>query len=273
MYIYLFLEVNVRIHRYQNLLRANFYCKNQHVDFANNALFDLKIKHGMDDFHSAKDEGLGACAQTRVRRRIFFVFPHMVRPQVMKSTTKNTSFFVSLIKLLVKFVVLQSHSQSICVLNQCHIKINTHLFSQYLKLFAFLSNFLPTRNLSHCCFCFHSTDLQQYNQKCFLSERRKWKAKHFFHKTKELTIPINNNKKSKFFWMSLISLRNIWSLSKLNTNRYGNCFDQFHFELQPKREKIYNLGNFFIFAEGSGKSSEIWVGFAANDFVFFPLSF
>ena len=30
---------------------------------------------------------------------------------------------------------------------------------------------------------------------------------------------------------------------------------------------------FFIFAEGSGKSSEIWVGFTANDFVFFPLSF
>ena len=150
---------------------------------------------------------------------------------------------------------------------------NQHSLSQpYWNFLPFPSNFLPTRNLSHCCFCFHSTDLQQYNQKCFLSERRKWKAKHFFHKTKELTIP-NQQQKSEFFWLSLIFLWNIWSLSKLNTKRHRNCFDQFHFELQPNREKIYNLGNFFIFAEGSGKSSEIWVGFAANDFVFFPLSF
>ena len=105
-----------------------------------------------------------------------------------------------------------------------------------------------------------------------LSERREWKAKHFFHTQKELIIP-NQQQKSKFFWLSLICLWSIWSLPKLNTNRYGNCFDQFHFELQPKGEKINNLGNFFIFAEASGKSSEIWVGFAANDFVFFPLSF
>eukprot|EP00493_Phyllostaurus_siculus_P022255 UN22587 len=45
----------------------------------------------------------------------------------MKSTTKNTFCHVALMRCLVKFVVLQSHSQSICVLNQCHIKINTHL--------------------------------------------------------------------------------------------------------------------------------------------------
>ena len=76
---------------------------------------------------------------------------------------------------------------------------NQHSLSQpYWNFLPFPSNFLPTRNLSHCCFCFHSTDLQQYNQKCFLSERRKWKAKHFFHKTKELTIPINNKKANSF---------------------------------------------------------------------------
>ena len=65
---------------------------------------------------------------------------------------------------------------------------------------------------------------------------------------KELTIP-NQQQKSKFFWLSLICLWSIWSLPKLNTNRYGNCFDQFHFELQPKGEKINNLENFFIFAK------------------------
>ena len=78
--------------------------------------------------YSAKDEGLGACAQTRVRRRIFFVFSEyggVSSHEVLRQ--KIPLFFVSLIRLLVKFVVLQSHSQSICVLNQCHIKINTHL--------------------------------------------------------------------------------------------------------------------------------------------------
>ena len=37
--------------------------------------------------------------------------------------------FLSLIRCLVKFVVLESHSQSLWVLNQCHITINTHLLS------------------------------------------------------------------------------------------------------------------------------------------------
>ena len=107
----------------------------------------------------------------------------------------------------------------------------------------------------------------------FFLEMKEWNERRSIsstHKKKELTIP-NQQQKSKFFWLSLICLWSIWSLPKLNTNRYGNCFDQFHFELQPKGEKINNLGNFFIFAEASGKSSEIWVGFAANDFVFFPL--
>jgi hypothetical protein len=53
-------------------------------------------------------------------------------------------FLVSLIKLLVKFVVLQSHSQSICVLNQCHIKINTHSVSQpYWNFLPSSLNFYP----------------------------------------------------------------------------------------------------------------------------------
>ena len=76
---------------------------------------------------SAKDEGLGACAQTRVRRRIFFAFLPYSEVPSHEVTTKNTFCHVALMRCLVKFVVLQSHSQSICVLNQCHIKINTHL--------------------------------------------------------------------------------------------------------------------------------------------------
>ena len=47
--------------------------------------------------YSAKDEGLGACAQTRVRRRMFLVFPIMVESQVMKLTTKNQFCFLFLI--------------------------------------------------------------------------------------------------------------------------------------------------------------------------------
>ena len=73
---------------------------------------------------------------------------------------------------------------------------NQHSLSQpYWNFLPFPSNFLPTRNLSHCCFCFHSTDLQQYNQKCFLSERRKWKAKHFFHTKKRTYNPQSTTKK------------------------------------------------------------------------------
>ena len=68
---------------------------------------------GIGKSYSAKDEGLGACAQTRVRRRIFSLFPMMVGSQVMRSTTKNQFCFLSLIRCLVKFVVLESHLQSL----------------------------------------------------------------------------------------------------------------------------------------------------------------
>ena len=72
------------------------------------------------------------------------------------------------------------------------------------------------------------------------------KSETFLPHKKELTIP-NQQQKSKFFWLSLICLWSIWSLSKLNTNRYGNCFDQFHFELQPKREKNIQPSKFLHF--------------------------
>ena len=77
-------------------------------------------------------------------------------------TTKSIFFFLSLIRCLVKFVVLESHSHSLWVLNQYHITINTHLLS-HIATFCLSLYFVPKRNLSHCCFYFHSSDLQQYN--------------------------------------------------------------------------------------------------------------
>eukprot|EP00493_Phyllostaurus_siculus_P024054 UN24391 len=56
---------------------------------------------------------------------------------------KSISFFLSLIRVLVKFVVLQSHSQSICVLNQCHIKFNTHAVSHIKNFCLFPLIFYP----------------------------------------------------------------------------------------------------------------------------------
>ena len=97
---------------------------------------------------SAKDEGLGACAQTRVRRRIFSLFPMMVGSQVMRSATKNTFCFLSLIRCLVKFVVLESHSQSLWVLNQYHITINTHLLSHIATFCLSLQFFAQTKFVS-----------------------------------------------------------------------------------------------------------------------------
>ena len=97
---------------------------------------------------SAKDEGLGACAQTRVRRRIFSLFPMMVGSQVMRTATKSTFCFLSLIRCLVKFVVLKSHSQSLWVLNQYHITINTHLLSHIATFCLSLYFFAQTKFVS-----------------------------------------------------------------------------------------------------------------------------
>ena len=81
---------------------------------------------------------------------------------ILKSATKNTFCHVALMRCLVKFVVLQSHSQSTCVLNQCHIRINTHLVS-HIETSCFSFYFFP-HDLSHCCLCFHSTVLAHF---CF----------------------------------------------------------------------------------------------------------
>ena len=98
-------------------------------------------------------------------------------------------------------------NSDVCSINV--ISKSTLTYSAILKLFAFLSNFLPTRNLSHCCFCLHSTDLQQYNQKCFLSERRKWKAKHFFHTKKRTYNPQSTTKKQILLTVSNLSLNHM----------------------------------------------------------------
>ena len=62
---------------------------------------------------------------------------HEILPQ------KVTFLFWCLIRLLVKFVVLQSHSQSICVLNQSNTKINNHLVSHIETFCLFPLIFYP----------------------------------------------------------------------------------------------------------------------------------
>ena len=58
-----------------------------------------------------------------------FRFSHDGGVSSHEATTKNQFCFLSLIRCLVKFVVLESHLQSLWVLNQYHITINTHLLS------------------------------------------------------------------------------------------------------------------------------------------------
>ena len=65
-----------------------------------------------------------------------------VRPQ------KIPFCFLSLIRCLVKFVVLESHSQSLWVLNQCHITINTHLLSHIATFCLSLYFFAQTKFVS-----------------------------------------------------------------------------------------------------------------------------
>ena len=147
-------------------------------------------------------------AQTRVRRRIFFVFSHMVGSQVMKSTTKNQFCHVSLIRLLVKFVVLQSHSQSICVLNQCHIKINTHLVSHIETFCLFPLIFYPHEICLIVAFVFIQLTCNNTIRSVCLSERREWKAKHFFH-TQKRTYNPQSTKKQILLTVSNLSLKHM----------------------------------------------------------------
>ena len=131
---------------------------------------------------------------------------------------------------MVKFVVLQSHSQSICVLNQCHIRINTHLVS-HIETFCFSIYFFP----HEICLIVASVFIQLscnnlFGSVCGKERKSKSHTRYFFFQ--ELTIPNQQTKKA--------------------TSLFGN------FSVFPWRAK---------------KSSEIRLGFAANGFVLFPLSF
>ena len=130
----------------------------------------------------------------------------MVGSQVMKSYHKK-----SILSCCPNEVcgVVRSTSVSFAI-NLCAQSMsyqNQHSLSPPYWNFLLSSNFLPTWNLSHCCFCFHSTDLQQYNQLCFLSDRRKWKEKHFIHKKRTYNLQINN-KNANSLTASNLSFKN-----------------------------------------------------------------
>ena len=78
------------------------------------------------------------------------VSSHEARPK------KNQACFLALIRCLTKLRYLSfTRNKFVCSINV--ISKSTLTQSAILKLFAFLANFFPTRNLSHCCFCFHLT--------------------------------------------------------------------------------------------------------------------
>ena len=192
----------------------------------------------------------------------------MAGSQVMRSTTKSTFCFLSLIRCLVKFVVLESHSQSLWVLNQYHITINTHLLSHIAPFCLSLYFFCPNEICLIVAFTFILLTCNNTIRSVLLKARKnKWDTKHFFHKTKNFQFAQSTNKK-QIRWRSLMFLLRGWTLLPLNANWLGNSFDWFHW---PNKERIQYLRNFLFSVEKSKKSSEIRLFFAANDFVFFQL--
>ena len=116
---------------------------------------------------------------------------------MMRSTTKSKFCHVALMRCLVKFVVLQSHSQSTCVLNQCHIRINTHLVS-HIETFCFSLYFSPTKFVS-LLLLFSFNCLATIHLEAFVE--RKEKANHIrdISFSKNLQFPINKQKKQLLY--------------------------------------------------------------------------
>ena len=124
----------------------------------------------------------------------FLFFPIWWGPKSWGPATKNQFCHVALMRCLVKFVVLQSHSQSICVLNQCHIKINTHLLC-HIETFCLSPLFFTNTKFVSLLLLFSFN----YNtlRNVFLKQRKSnWNTKAFLPQKKNLQSPINN--KSKF---------------------------------------------------------------------------
>ena len=147
---------------------------------------------------SVKDEGFSASAQTRVRRRIFSLFPWWWDLKSWGPTTRSIFCFLSLIRCLVKFVVLESHSQSLWVLNQYHITINTHLLSHIATFCLSLFFFNPNEICLIVAFTFILLTCNNTIRSVLLKARKNnWDTKHFFHKKRTSNLP-NQQTKSKF---------------------------------------------------------------------------
>ena len=192
----------------------------------------------------------------------------MVGSQVMKPTTKNQFCFLSLIRCLVKFVVLESHSQSLWVLNQYHITINTHLLSHIATFCLSPLIFCPNEICLIVAFTFILLTCNNTIRSVFLKARKNnWDTKHFFHKKKNFQFAQSTNKK-QIRWRSLVFLLRGWTLLPLNDNSLENSFDWFHW---PNKERIQYLRNFLVIRGEVQKVFWNTTFFAANDFVFFQL--
>ena len=126
-----------------------------------------------------------------------------------------------------KFVVLQSHSQSICELNQCHIKINTYLL-RHIETFCLSPLFFTHTKFVSLLLLFsfnwlttiHSETSFQRKEKEAIETRR-----HFFRKrrtynlqstTKANSLPVSNFcfERSKFASTSFHQTRKNIQFSK-----------------------------------------------------------
>ena len=80
---------------------------------------------------------------------------------------------------------------------------NQHSLSQPYWNLLFFPLFFPSRNLSHCCFCFHSTVLQQYIWKRLWKGKKKQITHEIFLFPRTYNSQSTNKKSSFFIWKFL----------------------------------------------------------------------
>ena len=127
---------------------------------------------------------------------LFLVFPMMLGFQVVKPSTKNQFCFLSLIRCLVKFVVLESRSQTLWMHNQYLITINTHLLSHIATFCLYLYFFAQTKFVSLLLFSLLTCN-NTIRSVLLKARKINWDTKHYFHKKENFHLPTQQSK-SKF---------------------------------------------------------------------------